>query len=59
MIFSLELLSVLPFSSSLIIIGLGIVGQYLARVYDELKKRPVYVVADELGFEPPSETGSN
>ena len=51
MIFSLELLSVLPFSSSLIIIGLGIVGQYLARVYDELKKRPVYVVADELGFE--------
>ena len=39
------------FSASVIMIGLGIVGQYLARVYDELKRRPVYVVADELGFE--------
>lgn len=47
------------FSGSVIMIGLGIIGQYLARVYDELKRRPVYVVADELGFEPPSETSSN
>jgi glycosyltransferase involved in cell wall biosynthesis len=39
------------FSGSIIMIGLGIIGQYLARVYDEVKKRPVFVVADELGFE--------
>ena len=32
-------------------IRVGIVGQYLARVYDELKRRPVYLVADELGFD--------
>jgi len=44
------------FSGSIIMIGLGIVGQYLARVYDEVKKRPVFVVADELGFELPSQT---
>lgn len=38
------------FSSSLIMIGLGIIGQYLARVYDEIKGRPTYLVAEEIGF---------
>ena len=42
------------FSGSMIMIGLGIVGQYLARVYDELKKRPTFLVADEVGFEQPA-----
>jgi len=40
------------FTGSLIMIGLGVVGQYLARIYDEVKRRPVYLVADECGFEP-------
>ena len=39
-----------------IMIGLGIIGQYLARVYDELKRRPSYLVADELGFEQPTQS---
>ncbi len=47
------------FSGSVIMIGLGIIGQYLARVYDELKRRPVYVVADELGFELKPNPGSS
>jgi len=47
------------FSGSMIMIGLGIVGQYLARVYDELKKRPTFLVADEVGFEPPTPAASN
>ena len=25
---------------------------YLGRIYDEVKKRPLYIVAEELGFEP-------
>lgn len=29
---------------------LGIVGEYLARIYDEVKKRPYYVVAKKIGF---------
>lgn len=40
------------FTGSMIMIGLGVLGQYLARVYDELKQRPLYLVGRELGFEP-------
>lgn len=42
------------FSGSLIMIGLGVVGQYLARIYDEVKRRPVYLVADECGLGSPA-----
>jgi glycosyltransferase involved in cell wall biosynthesis len=40
----------LLFSGSMIMIGLGIVGQYLARIYEEVKKRPVYLVEESVGF---------
>jgi polyisoprenyl-phosphate glycosyltransferase len=34
---------------SLVLTGLGIIGEYLARVHDEVKARPRYVVADRTG----------
>jgi glycosyltransferase involved in cell wall biosynthesis len=34
----------LLFIGSLLMISLGIIGQYLARIYDEVKRRPRYVV---------------
>lgn len=44
------LVSVL-FLGSVQLIFLGIIGEYLGRIYDEVKKRPLYIVAEELGFE--------
>jgi dolichol-phosphate mannosyltransferase len=32
------------------LIFLGIIGEYLGRVYDEVKRRPLYIVAETLGF---------
>lgn len=39
------------FTGSLIMIGLGIIGRYLGQVYDELKRRPVFLVEEEIGFD--------
>jgi dolichol-phosphate mannosyltransferase len=36
------------------LIALGVIGEYLGRIYDETKGRPLYLVRDRLGFE---ETG--
>jgi len=39
------------FSSSIIMISLGIVGYYLSRIYDEIKGRPKYIVSERVGFD--------
>ncbi|MDO5435767.1 MAG: glycosyltransferase family 2 protein [Clostridia bacterium] len=30
---------------------LGLAGEYIARIYDETRQRPLYIVADALGFD--------
>lgn len=37
------------FSSSLIMISMGIIGYYIARIFDEVKKRPIYIVSEKCG----------
>ena len=39
----------LLFSASVIMISLGIIGFYIERIYDEIKGRPRYIVAEECG----------
>ena len=40
---------------SLLMISLGVIGEYLARIYEEVKRRPRYVVAEAI--EPHSDQG--
>ena len=37
------------FSSSVIMISLGIIGYYIARIYEEIKGRPRYIIASRVG----------
>jgi len=34
------------------LLSLGIIGEYLGRIYEEVKGRPLYIVAEELGIKP-------
>ena len=33
------------------ILSLGVIGEYLARVFTEVKARPIYLIAEQIGFE--------
>jgi len=37
------------FSASCIMIALGIIGEYLAKIYDEVKRRPRYLIREKIG----------
>ena len=37
------------FTGSIIMISLGIIGYYIAKIYDEVKGRPRYIIASTCG----------
>ena len=39
------------FFNGVVLIVLGIMGEYIGRIYDECKNRPLYVIAEKLGFD--------
>ncbi|RME97496.1 MAG: glycosyltransferase [Chloroflexi bacterium] len=39
------------FLGAIQLISLGIIGEYLGRIYDEVRGRPLYVVNETIGFE--------
>jgi polyisoprenyl-phosphate glycosyltransferase len=41
------------FLSGVQLISLGVLGEYLGRVYEEVKERPLYLVAEEIGTQRP------
>ena len=45
------------FFAGIQLISIGVIGEYLSRVFDEVKQRPVYLIADELDHSPLREQG--
>lgn len=47
-----SLMVIVLFLGGIQLITVGIVGEYVARIYEEVKERPLYLVARRLGFAP-------
>lgn len=47
-----SLMVVVLFMGGIQLFFLGLMGEYIGRIYKEVKNRPIYLVAEELGFDP-------
>ena len=45
-----SLVSLVLFFNGIIIIGLGVIGEYIARIFIEVKSRPIYLIDDRGDF---------
>jgi dolichol-phosphate mannosyltransferase len=52
------LLTMMMFIGGIQLITIGILGEYVGRIYEEIKQRPLYVVQEKIGFSP-SPAGEN
>ena len=55
MIAAASTIAVVLFIGGVQLLMLGIIGEYLGRVFDEVRQRPTYVVRSRLGFEAASD----
>lgn len=46
-----SLIAAITFFAGVQLISLGVIGEYLGRVYTEVKRRPLFVVAEAFGFD--------
>lgn len=45
------LLTAIIFFGGLQLLSIGIIGEYIAKIFHEVKKRPKYLIANKIGFE--------
>jgi len=43
-------MAILLFTQGIVLMMLGIIGEYLGRIFDEIKGRPIYIVKEAIGF---------
>jgi glycosyltransferase involved in cell wall biosynthesis len=46
-----SLISIMLLSNGLILVGLGVQGEYIARIFTEVKARPLYLVRERIGLD--------
>lgn len=46
-----SLVTIITVFSGVQLVSLGIIGEYLAKIFVEIKKRPLFIVEDKIGFE--------
>jgi glycosyltransferase involved in cell wall biosynthesis len=46
-----SIIVVVSFLSGVQLITLGLIGEYIGRIYDEVKRRPLYLVGQRVGFD--------
>jgi len=43
-------IAAVTFIGGMILLTLGVIGEYIGRIYDEVKQRPIYIVKDKVGL---------